>query len=478
MHAGLRPSGRLAWNLLLAVGTVAAGAADVGVVLPLWGVGRQWWRANLDPATRGWVAAALAGTALYILVVAVTSLRHRRMVLLIIDDLDRCASDRVVRLLETVHTLLRERAAPKRLRRWREPAPFGVIVCVSGAWIRDAFAKHYETFDRNAEADAVHDLGADFLQKIFDHSVLVPGLSPEQVEDLIHVVAGSRYHAVVPRQPRQPRALPANTTAELREADHPAEDHRDKQRRPPSGEPTLVDTRTDGPDTPPTLTPVPTPTASPPTTVGVPPSSAVDHRRQTERASADSQAARSDLGVNAQLLITHLLTNYPEILPGNPRLIIRVASAWAMLRAVARSLNLEVDAEPANELLVRASVIWVRFPVLADELLDAAEPPNIDPGHEGCSPRWRRRDVQHVLTMHDGQRLDIEDLALYYGRFYTPPISTPTPAKTDPVKEDPSRSPDNQGDHPSRSSPPPETAAGTASTANSRTNPVAKPTGE
>jgi len=76
------------------------------------------------------------------------------------------------------------------------------------------------------------------------------------------------------------------------------------------------------------------------------------------------------------VLITHLLTNYSSILPGNPRLIIRVASAWAMLRAVARSLNLEAAAEPANEVLVRAAVIWIRFPVLADEILDSLH------GHE------------------------------------------------------------------------------------------------
>lgn len=118
----------------------------------------------------------------------------------------------------------------------------------------------------------------------------------------------------------------------------------------------------------------------------------------------------------------HLLTGFAGILPGNPRLIIRVASAWAMLRAVARSLDLEVDAEPANEVLVRAAVIWVRFPVLVDELLDAHEPPATDPHDPACQARWRRRDVQHVLTMKDGSRMDAEILALYYGKCFTPPI--------------------------------------------------------
>ncbi len=133
-------------------------------------------------------------------------------------------------------------------------------------------------------------------------------------------------------------------------------------------------------------------------------------------------------------MITHLLTDYPAILPRNPRLIIRVASAWAMLRAVARTLDLEVDAEPAREVLVRAAVIWVRFPVLVDELLDADRPPVTNPTDADCPPRWRRRDVQQVLTMRSGHRLDIEDLALYYGTFFAP--SVPGPAKTppDPLK--------------------------------------------
>jgi hypothetical protein len=140
---------------------------------------------------------------------------------------------------------------------------------------------------------------------------------------------------------------------------------------------------------------------------------------------AGASAARDDLGPNAQLLITHLLTNYHTILPRNPRLIIRVATAWAMLRAVARSLGLEVDQEPANQLLVRAAVIWVRFPILVDTLLNAAQPPIIDPTDTGCDPKWRRRDVQQVLHLDNGELLDIEALALYYGTFFDKPVPTP-----------------------------------------------------
>lgn len=152
-------------------------------------------------------------------------------------------------------------------------------------------------------------------------------------------------------------------------------------------------------------------------------------RSVTETAAA--QAASDDLGSGAQLLVHHLLTGYAAILPGNPRLIIRVASAWAMLRAVGRSLDLEVDTEPENEIVARAAVTWVRFPVLVDELLDAHEPPVTDPHDPDCQPRWRRRDVQHVLTMNNGNRMDIRLLANYYGK-YVPPTSADTRTPTRP----------------------------------------------
>jgi hypothetical protein len=427
-HRRRQAIGRLARRLLSVVIGLAALAVTGWVSLPLWSLGQAWWSGSYDPTTRRWILAGVAGIAVYLALLAATSVRQRRMVLLVIDDLDRCTGERVVRLLETVHTMLRERVGPRRLRRWREPAPFAVIVLASGAWIRAAFATHYETFDRKADADTVHDLGADFLQKIFDHSVLIPGLSPEQTERLIHVISGSSYHA--PRHGTRPLRIALTDKM-------PDPRHSDRDAKNPKSHD--LDTRTDVDAGPPTLPPASRETLTAPTTSPVPeaasqppPSDAENNRRRdAERAAVHTQAARSDLGVNAQLLITHLLTDFSTVLPGNPRLIIRVASAWAMLRAVARSLDLEVEPEPANELLVRAAVIWVRFPVLVDELLDADQPPIIDPTDPECPPKWRRRDVQQVLTMKDGRRLDIEDLALYYGKFYAP--QAPAPA----VKPDP-----------------------------------------
>jgi hypothetical protein len=156
--------------------------------------------------------------------------------------------------------------------------------------------------------------------------------------------------------------------------------------------------------------------------------------REEGASGAGAHSAKDDLGVNAQLLVTHLLTNYADILPRNPRQIIRVASAWAMLRTVAASLNLDRDSGSAQEILVRAAVTWVRFPVLVDELLDADSPPIIDPGSPDCPPRWRRPDVQQVVTMRNGKRIAVEHLALYYGTYFAPPVAPANKVAPEPPK--------------------------------------------
>jgi len=393
------------------------------------GISRLWALPVDDQWRWIWAFVTLAGLGGYLIFLLVIRNRPRRMVLLIIDDLDRCAADRVVRLLEAVHTLLRERAAPRRFPVWRQPAKFGVLVLANGAWIRAAFRSGYKDFDHGGD-DAVHDLGADFLQKIFDHSVLVPDLSPEQTHDLMHVVAKSSYwtpatRAAEPRDngqenPLAAKVLPGSAPGykpispevtpqqdgTIAEKEAPeAQQSPSKKQNPPPG--TIA-------------------TGSTPSQ----PVTAARTKRDEHSAVKDVTeprrvgVAESDLGVNAALLVTHLLTRYSAILPGNPRLIIRVASAWAMLRAVAQSLNLGMDGKRETDLLIRAAVIWVRFPVLVDEILDAAEPPIIDANMSDCAPRWRRRDVQEVLTTSTGL-LKIEDLAAYYGKFFGSEVPSP-----------------------------------------------------
>ena len=393
------------------------------------GISRLWALPVDDRWRWFWALITLASLGSYLIYLLVNRNRPRRMVLLIIDDLDRCAADRVVRLLEAIHTLLRERAAPRRFPVWRQPAKFGVLVLANGAWIRAAFRSGYQDFDHGGD-DAVHDLGADFLQKIFDHSVLVPDLSPEQTHDLMHVVAKSSYwtpatRAAEPRNNGQKNPLAGKVLPGSAPGDKPVWPDTTPQQDGTTGE-------KDAPEAQQSLSKQQNPQAGTIATGSTPSPPVTEARTKRDEHSAVKDVveptrvgvAESDLGVNAALLVTHLLTKYSAILPGNPRLIIRVATAWAMLRAVAQSLNLSIEGEHETDLLVRAAVIWVRFPALVDEILDAAEPPIIDSNTSDCTPRWRRRDVQEVLTTSTGL-LKIEDLAAYYGKFFSPEVPSP-----------------------------------------------------
>jgi len=114
----------------------------------------------------------------------------RRPVLLIVDDLDRCAAERVVRLMETIHTLLRKPAKPLRLGLWRAQAPLIVLVLADGRWVRASFESVFEQF--KGLGSPVHGLGAEFLQKVFDHTVIVPPLSESQISAMVDVSTGRR----------------------------------------------------------------------------------------------------------------------------------------------------------------------------------------------------------------------------------------------------------------------------------------------
>lgn len=129
------------------------------------------------------VGAVLGSVVLYALWAVLRRRQPRRPVLLVIDDLDRCAAERVVKLMETVHTLLREPAEARLLRSLRRPAPLIVLVLADGRWVRTAFETRYETF--GTLGSPVHGLGADFLQKVFDHTVLVPALAADQVQTYV-----------------------------------------------------------------------------------------------------------------------------------------------------------------------------------------------------------------------------------------------------------------------------------------------------
>ncbi|PPK62738.1 P-loop NTPase fold protein [Actinokineospora auranticolor] len=134
----------------------------------------------------------------------------RRPVLLVIDDLDRCPADRVVRILETVHTILRQ---PVRRGR-RELARLFVLVLADGRWITKAFTSRYAEF--GDPGNQTRDLGSDFAQKVFDHVVHVPDLSRAQLSTYLDDVLAARTAPTTGVKP-QPRQQPAPPPAQEQE---------------------------------------------------------------------------------------------------------------------------------------------------------------------------------------------------------------------------------------------------------------------
>ncbi len=346
----------------------------------------------------------------------------RRPILLVLDDLDRCQAPDTVEYLETVHTLMRCRAEPRLFPRWRQPAPLLVLALADGRWIRTAFEEQYATFGQLGEP--ARKLGADFIQKLFDHTVLVPELTAEQAAAYLTVVTGSTdvpeyRELVVPervdvagaaagsdgspleqadREVPEAGAVGSRSADAVAGADPAADSGADPElRESPRGDPSS-----------------PEPSTGSPTDAGT--DAAVtpeERRRQDERAAERARVLASERSTKSRS--AHLLTAYPSIMPGNPRLIRRVVNTWGMLEA----LKMHVRHPHGDDVLVRAAVVFVRFPSLVDELLDEHSPAVIAdvlrPKYKG---NWARPDVLAVLQLADSSYVEPRVIGECYGRRY------------------------------------------------------------
>lgn len=241
---------------------------------------------------------------------------RRQPILLVIDDLDRCPAERVVKILETVHTILRN--PPARNQSRQESARLFVLVLADGRWVRQAFTSQFAEFEN--PGSATRDLGSDFTQKVFDHVVLVPDLFAEQVSAYLDDVV----RAPTDRLGGSPDRSTVNDSA--------------------------------GPRVDQAL-----PRATPPT-----------HDResmQIDRVRQEAAAAANDVRGH------HLLNTYAGLMPANPRMIKRVANALGMLQAV----RIHVQHTEDDDAMARAAILLVRFPVLAarlrlDDLVNDKDP--------------------------------------------------------------------------------------------------------
>jgi hypothetical protein len=402
------------------------------------------------------VTPGLVLIAAYAAWVALRAQRPRRPLLLVIDDLDRCPAERVVKLLETVHTLLRERPDVRFFPRWRRAATLVVLVLGDGRWVRCSFEKVYGDFQ--ALGSEVHGLGADFLQKVFDHVVLVPALSADQVQtyvddvtELSHwAVTGRRQGSTATRPPAAaspPGHADARRPASATRTGDPERSRAERATRRP--EPTTaaddaqrsaqpadrdeaagadadrIDTSSDAPET--RRAEALIASTTPGQVHGAEVRAAIDQApRQDQQRLAEEVATKAASKEAVAAFSEHLLARYTPLMPANPRLVARVANTFGMLMA----LGLHVGHHEPGDYVARAAIMFVRFPALVDQLLSDPVPPVVDPAALGAARNgdaaasagmsWSRPDVQEVLHDEQGQLVDIVRLARCFGRGYPP----------------------------------------------------------
>ncbi|ASW56822.1 WD40 repeat domain-containing protein [Plantactinospora sp. KBS50] len=321
----------------------------------------------------------IAGLVAQLVYVRSPRRRNRRPIVLVMDELDRCSVPTVVAYLETVHTLLKERSpgAPPSLRNgWRDPAPLVVLVLADGRWVRTAFTTEYDAF--KDLGSPVRTLGGDFLQKLFDHTVLVPDLTADHVGHLLERITMPAVSA----ETRTGRWPPAES--------RPAADAQSTGGPPPD-----TDAR---------------PAQDDPTALAA----------ERERVADDARAAATPKAIERRE--AHLLASYTMLLPSNPRLIRRVANTWAMLEA----LKHHVGHDELDDVVVRAAVMYVTFPSLVDTLLDDVRAPALPDRLDDSATEtdreslWLRPDVLAIITREDGSIVSPASIARCYGKAYAP----------------------------------------------------------
>jgi WD40 repeat protein len=305
------------------------------------------------------------------------AIRHaRRPLLLVVDELDRCEADRVAQLLRSVHTLMRAPARTSFLSCWRSPAPLLVLVLADGEWLRIAFTETYKHF---SDVDRPTRIGGDFLNKVFDHCVLVPELSLDQTKKMIDLA--TRYSPGTADPPSADGAIAKrsvdarNRVASALEAAG-AQGHRGA---------TLQDA-IDDPD--------------------------LDYQDRVAAEVSRVQAEATDAASESRA--RHLLARYHDLLPPNPRLIKRIANAWGMLLAVQSSTG----HDESLDTIARAAILWVGYPEVRTALAKDAGRANateLSTRLAESDPRLRR-----LLTRPDGSRVSLDSIARCYGKNSAP----------------------------------------------------------
>lgn len=316
----------------------------------------------------------------------------RRPIVIVLDDLDRCSDSSVADYLETLHSLIRDPG----LVDGRRGAQVIAVVLADGRWIRSAFNAQYSVF--NSLDDPTRSMAADFTQKLFDHVVLLPELTGAQVASFLGTVTDPRF-----------AALPDGEIGSVahRTGGHVSSTSHD--------DPRSNDHSTAGQVTPDIQR-------------------AFAKVQMKNRVGQEAQHALLAASESvAQAKVDHLLIDFAHIMPGNPRLIRKVANTWGMLY----TLGIHIGSRISSDTLARASVFFVRFPTLVDELLTMVEPPVLGKNQGPQSVAWSRADVLEVLRLPGKGYLSPSTLGATYGRRFatvsesTDDVRTPSPPTSD-----------------------------------------------
>jgi hypothetical protein len=318
-------------------------------------------------------------------------LLDRRPIFLVVDELDRCSPDRVVKLLHSIHTLMRTEG--RGYKRGRAGSLL-VLVLAESRWLAASFEAHYA--DVNIHNLASEPIGANFLQKIVDHSVIVPNLTPVQVGVMVDL-------ATSPMMPHSDVRYPngnGGTTPSIR-----------YERSREARERAIKITREFG--------------AGNQRTDEVQNAIANPELLPSDRVAVEMERVGREAGSEeTEIRTAHLLGNYLEIMPPNPRQIRRIANCWGMLLALQSHLGRDFD----PDVLVRAAVLYVRFPSVYHKIMSANRAPSLFPD---ASPESAIRNypgsvlaegldqaIIAVVTRADGAIIDLSEIAACYGCRY------------------------------------------------------------
>lgn len=214
-----------------------------------------------------------------------------------------------------------------------------ILVLADSNWVRRAFIQRYKDFSPSAAA--TRDLGSEFIQKIFDHIVLIPQLTDE--------LRGSFV-----KQMTEIDHPKGNSSASLAPVQDTESQHASQENKIPldtSG--TKVE--------------------------------ASKYRR------VDSISHNTQLDLNeTKRLEEHFLVRYERLMPTNPRQVRRVVNAWTMLRAL-QNCGIRVtppDTLTLEELQLRTASLWIQCPNIIWKLTLSADLPEYRNGE------WRGGDPE------------------------------------------------------------------------------------